>query len=42
MERLQEIGFLLLGVAAVIYALSTAYVDISYMLMDKSHWEMIP
>ena len=39
MERLQDIGFLLLGVAAVIYALAMAYVDISYMHIDKADWE---
>lgn len=39
MDRLQDIGFLLLGVAAVIYALSTAYVDINYTLLDKASWE---
>jgi hypothetical protein len=39
MERIQDFGFLLLGVAAVIYALSTAYVDINYMLLDKASWE---
>lgn len=42
MDRLQEIGFMLIGVAAVIYTLSTAYVDINYMLMDKTHWELTP
>jgi hypothetical protein len=39
MERLQDIGFMLIGVAAVIYALATAYVDINYMLLDKASWE---
>ena len=42
MDRLQELGFLLLGVAAVIYTLSTAYVNINYMLIKKADWEQLP
>ena len=35
MERLQDIGFLLLGIAALIGAISWSYVEIRYM-----HWEI--
>jgi hypothetical protein len=35
MERLQELGFLLLGIAALISAISWSYVEIHYM-----HWEI--
>jgi hypothetical protein len=35
MERLQELGFLLLGIAALIGAISWSYVEIRYM-----HWEI--
>lgn len=42
MGRLQDIGFLLLGVPAAIYTLATAYVEVNYMLIRKEDWEQIP
>lgn len=41
MERMADIGFLLIGVAAIIYALSSAYVEINYMLIHKADWEQM-
>jgi hypothetical protein len=35
-------GILLVGLAGLIYALSTAYIDINYMLMERERWEQIP
>jgi hypothetical protein len=39
---MERVGILLIGISALIYVLSTSYVDISYMLMDKAAWDQIP
>jgi hypothetical protein len=39
---MDRVGILLIGIAGLVYALSTAYIDINYMLMDKTDWEQIP
>jgi len=39
---MERVGILLIGISALIYVLSNSYVDISYMLMDKTDWEQIP
>ena len=42
MDRFFSVGFLLIGVAAVVYSVSHAYVDISYLLINKADWEQTP
>jgi hypothetical protein len=39
---MERVGILLIGVATLVYALSTAYVEINYMLIDKTDWEQTP
>jgi hypothetical protein len=39
---MDRVGILLIGIAGLIYGLSTSYVDISYMLMERERWEQIP
>ena len=39
MERLQDIGFLLLGIAALIGAISWSYKEIGYMHLNVWHYE---
>jgi hypothetical protein len=39
---MERVGILLIGISALIYALSNVYVDISYMLIDKAAWYQIP
>jgi hypothetical protein len=39
---MERVGILLIGLAALVYVSAHAYIDISYMLMDKNTFYQIP
>jgi hypothetical protein len=39
---MERAGILLIGIAAVIYTLSTAYIEIGYMHIHQQEWEQTP
>lgn len=36
---MDKLGFLMIGVSGIIFALAHSYVSISYMLMDKAQYD---